>query len=86
MEIDFNPSRIPKAELSQPVARQGASPTAADAASFSTTSSLAAKLNDISLARPEKVEQAKTLASSDSYPPVELLIRIAALLAVKLKN
>jgi hypothetical protein len=89
MEIDFNPGQVPKPELSQPIARKGRTPAASDSASVesvSTTDALRTKLNEISLVRPEKVSQAKTLISDVSYPPTELLDRIAALLAVHLKH
>jgi hypothetical protein len=57
-----------------------------EAASFPSTASLESKLNEISLVRPERVEQAKALVVDGTYPPVELLARIAALLAVHLRN
>jgi hypothetical protein len=86
MEIDFNPGRIPKPESAQPIERQAAPPAASDAASFPTAASLKSALNNISLVRPEKVDQAKALVSATSYPPTDLLDRIAVLLAVHLKQ
>jgi len=89
MEIDFNPGQIPKPELSQPIARKGATPPASDAAraeSVSTAASLRGKLNDVPLVRPDKVEQAKAQVSATSFPPTELLDRIAVLLAVHFKH
>lgn len=81
MEIEFNPSRIPKPEFSQLVARQSSSSAAPDAASFSTAASLQGKLNDVALVRPETVDRAKALLSDDKYPPGYVVDRIAALLA-----
>jgi hypothetical protein len=89
MEIDFNPSRIPKTELGQPTARTGSTPAAADSGNTGLmlrTASLAAHINDIPLVRPDKVAAAKAQVSSTSYPPQELLDRIAALLAVHFKH
>jgi hypothetical protein len=86
MEIDFNPSRVPKSDLGQPVARTGTSPAAPETASFPSTASLESKLSNISLVRPERVDQAKALVVDGTYPPVELLTRIAALLAVRLRE
>ena len=89
MEIDFNPGQIPKPELSQPIARKGPSPPAADAAraeSVSTAAAIRGKVNDIPLVRPEKVAQAKAQVSDTSFPPTELLDRIAVLLAVHFKH
>ena len=86
MEIDFNPGRMSKPELGQPIARQGQSPAATDAASFPSADSVRATLDSIQLVRPEKVAEAKALVSATSYPPIELLNRIAILLAVHLKK
>jgi hypothetical protein len=86
MEIDFNLGRIPKPELRQAIDRPAQSPAASDAASFPSAASLKSALNDTAVVRPEKVEQAKALATATSYPPTELLNRIAILLAVHLKH
>jgi hypothetical protein len=43
-------------------------------------------LQDIPLVRPDKVAQAKALGSVTSYPPADLLDRIATLLAVHMKK
>jgi hypothetical protein len=86
MEIDFIASRVPQSDWGQPVVRQGASSAVVEAASFPSTTSLESKLNEISLVRPERAEQANALVADGNYPPVELLMRIADLLAVHLKN
>jgi hypothetical protein len=86
MDIEMNPTRIPKPELGQPVPRRGASSAASDAVSIPTVSSLAARLNDIPLVRPEKLETAKALISDEQYPPSFVLDRIIAILASHLKH
>jgi hypothetical protein len=89
MEIDFNTSRIPKPELRQPIARTGSTPAAADPADaelVSSTASLTAQINDIPLVRPEKVAAANAQVTFTSYPPQDLLDRIATLLAVHFKH
>jgi hypothetical protein len=87
MEINLNPNRIPLPELGgSTVARQGSSPAAPDSVSFSPAASLGTSLQDIPLVRPEKVAQAKALGSVTSYPPADLLDRIATLLAVHMKK
>ena len=82
MEIEFNPSRIPKAESSQPVAKRDTTPAATDAVSFSTSNSLKAQLSTISTVRPEQVARARELISGAKYPPDYVLNRIAVLLAI----
>ena len=82
MNIEFDTSRIPKPASDQPVAKRDAVPAASDAASFPAATSLEARLGDIPAVRPEKVDSAKSLIASPQYPPVELLDRIAVLLAI----
>jgi hypothetical protein len=86
MEIDFNPGRVPKAEPSQPVARQDAAASATDGTSFDVTSALQEKLKNLQAVRPEKVAQARLLVSDSAYPPDDVLDRIAVLLATRVKN
>jgi hypothetical protein len=89
MEIDFNPGRIQKPESAQPAARKRTKPMVTGTAGAETvqlTPSLKQKLDDVSSVRPEKVAQGKELVSSTTYPPVELLNRIATLLGVHLKH
>jgi hypothetical protein len=86
MEIDFNPSRVPQAEPSQPAPRQDATTTATDGASFQGTAALQDQLKGLQAVRPEKVQQAKGLVSDSQYPPDDVLDRIAVLLAVRLKQ
>jgi len=86
MEIDFSPSRLPKAELGQSSAQQGAvTPVSPTVMSFPTADSLKLELNELPIVRTEQVSQAKDLMAVTHYPPLELLERIAVLLAVHLK-
>jgi hypothetical protein len=85
MEIEFNPSRVPKAEPSQPVARPSATPAAEDT-SFQVSAALQDKLKNMPTIRPEKVAQAKALVSDSKYPPNDVLDRIAVLLAINVKQ
>ena len=84
MEIEFNPGRIGKPEPGQPVARQPAARAEAADVSFPHAKALEAKLREMPLARREKVERAKGLATDVKYPPDEVLVGIANLLAMKI--
>jgi hypothetical protein len=85
MEVDFNSSRVPRAEPSQPATRQGATAAATDGTSFEVTAALQDKLKNQPTVRPEKVDQAKMLVSDLKYPPDDVLDRIAVLLAAQIK-
>jgi len=85
MEIEFNPSRVPKVELSQTAARANAS-VSADETSFTISAALQDKFKNMSTVRPEKVAYAKDLVSDSQYPPDDVLDRIAVLLAIKVKE
>ena len=84
MEIDFNPSRAPKADPSQTVARPDAAAPATDETSFQETSALQDKLNNLPTVRPEQVARAKSLLQDSSYPPDDIMDRIAILIASKI--
>ncbi|MFO1476943.1 MAG: hypothetical protein U1F98_09870 [Verrucomicrobiota bacterium] len=84
MEIDFNPSRIARADLSQPLTRTSSTPAASDAASFSTATSLTDRVSELPLVRSDKVASAQAMVSHAHYPPDDLLDRIAVLLALHL--
>ena len=84
MEIEFNTSRIASRDSGQPVARQEATPSVSDTASFTTSASLEGKLNALPTVRPEQVEQARSLLANPNYPPAELFDRISKLLAIHL--
>ena len=86
MEIEFNPSRVPKTEPSQPAPRPDATAAAPDGASFSVTAALQDKLKNLPAIRSEKVAQAKQLVSDSKYPPSDVLDRIAVLLAIRVKQ
>ena len=86
MEIDFNPGRIPKPDVSQPVTRTDQTSAPAKAADSPPSASLQSKLNDLPLVRPDKVAQASALVSDANYPPGYIVDRIAALLALHIKK
>lgn len=85
MEIEFNPSRVPKVEPSQTAARTNA-PASADQTSFPGIAALRDKLKNLSDVRPEKVAYAQGLVSDAKYPPDDVLDRIAVLLAINVKQ
>jgi hypothetical protein len=85
MEIEFNPSRVPKVEPSQTAARPSAV-VPADQTSFTVSATLQDKLKNLSDVRPEKVAYARNLVSDSQYPPDDVLDRIAVLLAINVKQ
>ena len=85
MEIEFNTSRIASRDSSQPTARADASPVA-EQPSFPNATSLDTQLRELATVRPDKVAQAKSLLANTNYPPLELLDRIAHLIAVNIKH
>ena len=85
MEIEFNPSRIPKVGPSQTAARASASASAGET-SFAVSGALKDTLKNLSDIRPEKVAYAKDLVSNSQYPPNDVLDRIAVLLAINVKQ
>lgn len=85
MEIEFNPSRVPKVEPSQTAVRANA-PSSADKTSFPDSAALQEKLKSLSDVRPEKVAYAKGLVADVKYPPDDMLDRIAVLLAINVKE
>ncbi len=84
MEIEFNPSRIPKTGYSEPVARWEPVKAGQQTAPSPSASDLEAKLKEIPLLRSEKVDQIKPLTSDLKYPPNGLLYSISALLAANI--
>jgi hypothetical protein len=84
MEIEFNPSRVPRVEPNQIAARANAS-ASADQTSFPGSVALQDRLKNISDVRPEKVAAAQSLVADTKYPPGDVLDRIAVLLAINLK-
>ena len=82
MEIEFNPRQYPKPGVSQPVTRQPATSQAQEAAPFARSQALENAVTQAPTVRPEKVEQARAMIADKSYPPEELVSRIASLLAM----
>jgi hypothetical protein len=85
MNIEFNPNNAGNPIPAQPVARQDAPPPVREEVAFENTAALENKLKDIPLVRHERVERAKLLATNVQYPPDEILVGIANLLAMNLK-
>jgi hypothetical protein len=85
MNINFNPSAIPKTEPTQPPARSDAA-AATDGTAFEATSALTNKLSSLPAVRSEKVAQAKALVSHQQYPPNDVMDRIAVLLATNINQ
>jgi hypothetical protein len=82
MEIEFNTSRLTRADLGEPVGKPQANQAASDVASFPSAASLENELSSIPVVRPEKVDLAKALIANSQYPPNDILDRIAVLLAL----
>jgi len=82
MEIEFNTGGpVGKPDPGRPAARKSDAPAVRDDASFQT-GALQKKLNDVPPLRLEKVERAKALLKDVKYPPDEMLVGIANLLAM----
>ena len=86
MEIKLNTNRVPQQGYSAPVTQTGNASAATDTASISGATSLAARMNDIPLTRPEYVSRAQSLLSHPQYPPDDILDRISVLLAINLNR
>jgi hypothetical protein len=86
MEIEFNTNKVGKPDPGQPVSRpDAAKPVREDAPSFPNIDALETKLKEVPLVRHEKVQRAKALISDVKYPPDEMLVGIANLLAMRMK-
>lgn len=86
MEIEFNPGRVPATGPSQPAQRQDAASAATDGTSFGITAALQDTLKNLPATRPEMVAQAQALVSDSTYPPSDVLDRIAVLLAIHVRG
>ena len=84
MEIEFNPGRVGQPESAPPAVRSSAARASRAEAPFPNTDAVEARLKDIPLARPGKVEHAKPLVSNLKYPPDQVLDGIATLLAMNI--
>ena len=84
MDVDFNTSQFPRVKASAPVIRPGVSNTVGEASPSQNLDDLKQKLGQLPLERADEVAQATALAHSTSYPPDEILNRIAVLLAIHL--
>ena len=82
MEIEFNTGGpVGKPDPGQSAARKEPAAPVREDASFQT-GALEKKLKDVAPVRPEKVERAKLLVQDVKYPPDEMLVGIANLLAM----
>ena len=85
MEIEFNTGNVGKPDPGKPVTKKEAVPAPREEASFEQTAALQQKLKDLPPIRHEKVERAKGLVADVKYPPDEMLVGIANLLAMRMK-
>jgi hypothetical protein len=85
MNIEFNPNNVGKPTPPQPPARQDATRSPQEKTEFQNTAELENKLKNVPLVRPEKVHRAKGLATNVQYPPDQVLVGIANLLAMHIK-
>ena len=82
MEIEFNTGgSVGKPDPRQPAARTEPTPPVREDVSFQTDA-LEKQLRDVAPVRPERVERAKGLIQDVKYPPDEMLVGIANLLAM----
>ncbi len=72
----LRPDNLPASQL-----QAGGTGSPPDAADLATFRNLAHQLETIPLARPEKVEPARVLASDPAYPSDAILDKVADLLA-----
>lgn len=87
MEVNFVTGSVSKIPLRQSSARSTPAPAAAtdsSAASFETSNSIAASLNQAQVSRPEKIARANELLSDPNYPAGAVLNQLAGFLAQRL--
>ena len=88
MEVNFVTGSASEIPLRQGSARStpaaAAAPTDTSPASFETSNSIAASLNQSQTARPEKIARANELLSDPSYPSGPVLNQLAGFLAQRL--
>ena len=87
MEIEFNvnASQFSPPKANGAAARNTTSAAAGDAASVRTLSDLKNRLAQVPLTRSDTVAQATAVAGHPSYPPDDILDRVAVLLAIHLQ-
>jgi hypothetical protein len=84
MEINPNRSVNPVTPAGQPAKAQAVTPAPAEDASFEQSAYLRTALDAVPDTRAEVVIRAENLVASSSYPPTEIIKRIANLLAANL--
>lgn len=85
MKIEFNPNRVTNPAALQPAAKSQAVQTPGDSASLDKTGALKAKLDNIPVVRPEKVDAARASVSDTKFPPDAMLKAVASLIAEKME-
>ena len=85
MEVKFNTefSSIPRTSGAGP-RKTAAAAAATESVALNQSSALNSTLAQLPAVRPEVLERAKTLVSSEHYPPLETVDKIARLLALSL--
>ncbi len=84
MEIKFNPSQPTGSAARQPIAQNQAATTAADSSSLSNTKLMSA-IGNIPIVREDKVNAARTSISDPNFPSIDMLSKVASLLAEKMQ-
>ena len=85
MEIEFSPSQLPPLRSKSETGRGTTASDSQPVAPELTTTPLQAALAALPSTRPDKVDQARTLAADPSYPPDYVVDRIVTLLAIHLR-
>jgi hypothetical protein len=86
MNVQFSPSQLLVSRVNTVVSDGFAPPALAAPMPLQGMAELHGKLNDLSLARRDKMDAARPLVSSANYPPEKLFNSIAHLLAIHLTN
>ena len=83
MQVQFNPEIHAVARPNGSDSRPPSASGGASEASFEQSQALDQVLSGIPDVRPEMVERGKALAGLEQYPPIEMMQKIARLLAIK---
>ncbi|HEX3624951.1 MAG TPA: hypothetical protein VH280_05920 [Verrucomicrobiae bacterium] len=81
MEVEFNAGLTGNTPVSQPPVRREPAQSAVSAMSFDHTQALEETLKETPTVRPEAVNRAAALLADPSYPPDDLMDRVANTLA-----
>jgi hypothetical protein len=86
MEIKLSTESVNVARAGDCPPKQTRPATAEGAASFQQSAALEQRLNQLPDVRAEEVERGQKLVSLTQYPPIEMMDKIARLLAVSFDN